>query len=215
MRGCLKGVGCMVLLILVTCGAAWYSRDWWLPKVGLKESQQVASAPWEGATDAGAKRADAALKSLQSRNGPAFANVTAGDLLSYLLGAFGAGVRKAADSLQASVVGERVYVRASVRTADIPRDLMGPLGMIMPDRSRVLLGGSLRVVEPGTSEFRVREAMVGSVRVPGAAIPTLLKQLSVGTRKPRTAPDGFEFPTPPYIGDVRVANGKLTIYKKP
>jgi len=213
MRGCLRAIGCAGMLFLLTCGAAWFSRDWWLPRVGLRPTRQVTAATWEGSTDAGARRADAALRSLQSKTGPSYANVSSGDLLSYLVRQFGKEVSKVADSAQASVIGERVYVRASVRTADIPKEIIGPLSYFMADRTRVVLGGSLRVVEPGTSEFQVKDAVVGSVRVPSAAIPALLRQLAVGNRRPRTAPDGFEFPTPDYIGDVRVANGKITVYK--
>ena len=28
-----------------------------------------------------------------------------------------------------------------------------------------------------------------------------------------TAPDGVAFATPKYIGDVRIANGRITVYK--
>jgi hypothetical protein len=212
MRGCLRALGCMTLLVVVTCGAAWASRDWWLPKVGLRPPRQVASAAWEGSTEAGARRAETAVNALRSRNGPAFANLSAGDLLSYLLASFGKEVSRVADSAQASVVGERVYVRASVVTSRIPKDVIGPLSMLMGSRTRVMLGGTIRVIEPGVSEFQVKDATVGSVRVPSGMIPTLLNQLSV-ERKGRTAPDGFEFPTPAYIGDVRVANGRITVYK--
>jgi len=201
--------------MLFTCGAAWFSRDWWLPKVGLRPPQQVSSAAWEGRSDAAAKRADVAIKQLQAPRGPAFANVTAGELLSYLLKEFGAGMHKSVDSVQAAVVGDRVLVRASVVTKDIPREVIGPFGMLLSDRTRVILGGTVRVIQPGMSEMQVKDVLVGGVRVPSAAIPTLLRQLEVGERKSRTAPDGFEFPTPNYIGDVRVANGKITVYKKP
>lgn len=213
MRGCLRAVGCMVLLMVITCGAAWASRDWWLPKVGLRPPRQVQAATWEGSTDAGARRGENAIASLQARNGPAFANLSAGDLLSYLLKAFGKNVSSVADSLQASVVGERVYVRARVRTSDIPKDVLGALTMIMPSHTRVTLGGTIRVIEPGASEFQVKDAIVGSVRVPSGMIPTLLDQLGL-QRRTRTAADGFEFPTPGYIGDVRIANGRITVYKR-
>jgi hypothetical protein len=213
MKGCLKGLGCMVLLVLVTCGAAWYSRDWWLPKVGLKQSQQVARAPWEGATDAGAKRADVALRQLQTPRGPAFANLSAGDLLSYLVKEIGRQMPKSADSLSASVVGDRLYVRFSLKTSDLSKDMLGPLGSFVRERERVVMGGTLNVIKPGLTELQVKDVAIGSLRLPQATIPTLLNQL--GTDRPAgIAKDGVAFATPPYIGDVRVANGKITVYKK-
>lgn len=213
MRGCLRAVGCMVLLIMMTCGAAWFSRDWWLPKVGLRPSPTVSAATWEGATEAGARRVDAVIRQMQSKSGPAYANLSAGDLLSYLLVELGEDIPKSVDSIQAAVIGDRVYVRANVKTADIPREVIGPFGSLLSDRTRVMLGGPMRVVRPGTSEMQVKEAFLGSIRIPAVMIPTLLKQAAIGDRRPNTAPDGFEFPTPNYIGDVRIANGRITVYR--
>ncbi len=204
----------MVVLILVTCGAAWFSRDRWLPKLGLKQSQQVASAPWESSTDAGAKRASLALRQLEAPRGPAFANIGAGDLLSYLVKEVGRQMPKSADSLSASVVGDRLYVRFNLNTADIGKEVLGPFGKFLSERERVVMGGTLNVIRPGLTELQVKDVAIGALRLPQATIPMLLNQLA--TERPSgIAKDGVAFMTPPYIGDVRVANGKITVYKKP
>lgn len=214
MIGCLRRLGCLALGLVLLCAAAWFTRDWWLEKLGLRTSRPVAVATWEAPGNASARRAEAALNGLQSPTGPAFANLSAGELLSYLVKDFGKAMPKSVDSLQAAVIDDRVYVRASVTTADIPRDLLGPLASMLRVRERMTIGGTLRVVEPGVSELQVKDVVVGGLRVPAVAIPGLLQQVA-GDRPAGIAKDGVAFATPKYIGDVRVANGKITVYKKP
>jgi hypothetical protein len=212
MIGCLRRLGCLVVALAVLAASAWFSRGYWLPKLGWGSSRQVQAATWEGPTDAGARRADAALKQLQSRSGPAFANFSAGDLLSLIVNEVGKAMPRSADSLRATVIGDRVYVRGTIRTADLGREVLGPLAALLRERERVVLGGTLRVIRPGLSELQVKEVNVGSLRLPQAAIPALLKQLG-GERPPELAADGVALATPDYIGDVRVANGRITVYK--
>jgi hypothetical protein len=120
-----------------------------------------------------------------------------------------------AESLQAAVVGERLYVRVSLRTADLGRDVLGPLASLLRARERVELGGPLRVVRPGLSELLVQDVALGAVRLPAAVIPALVRQLTVANRPAGIAESGIPLATPDYIGDVRVARGRVTLYRGP
>ena len=213
MIGCLRRIGCLAVVFIALCVAAWFSRDWWLPKVGLRSARPVTTATWETPTAAGARRADDAFIQLESPRGPAFANVSAGDLLAYVTEAIGKAVPKAVDSIQASVVGERLYVRFLVDADAIETDTPSPIAFLT-GRQRVTMGGTLRVIRPGFSELQVKDVAIGSLRLPQAMIPKVIKQFG-GERPSGLSPDGVPVETPDYIGDVRIANGRITVYKTP
>jgi hypothetical protein len=71
------------------------------------------------------------------------------------------------------------------------------------------------VVEPGLGEFRVASVRIGELALPRAAIPRLIERLDKTTRPAGIAPDGIAISIPDYIGDVRVARGQVTLYRRP
>ena len=75
------------------------------------------------------------------------------------------------------------------------------------------MGGTLRIIRPGFAELRVQEMKVGNLTVPKALIPRLVQQISRGPRAPELSPDGLPLRTPEYVGDVRVSDGTITLYK--
>jgi hypothetical protein len=77
----------------------------------------------------------------------------------------------------------------------------------------VSLGGSFRVVRPGLSEFRLRDVKLRDFSVPRAAIPRLVQQITKGKKTDGVANDALPVPTPPSLADVRIANGRVTLYK--
>lgn len=220
MTGCLKRVGCLVVLVMMLAfvAVAWFVRDTWLPMLPFgPRAQQSAGAHWEAPTPQGALRADSVLKRMQRPNGPAFANVAPGDMIAYVLKEFARSMPSSTDSIQAAVIGDRLHVRARVKTADLGgQAVLGPLAWLVDsERERVEFGGTLRVMRPGFAEYQVKTFKVREFALPQSLIPTLIKQISRDPRPPDLAPDGLPLTTPPYIGDVRVANGRITIYKRP
>ena len=211
MKGCLRTIGCLTVLVVTACAAAWFSRDWWLPKVGLRSAHEVIAATWETPSAKGAGRADDAIIQLESPRGAAFANVSAGDLLSFIVQSLGRAMPKGVDSIQAAVVRDRLYVRFRVDADALGKDRTGPLAWVR-GHQRVTMGGTLHVIEPGRTELRVKDVSVGSLRMPQAAIPALIRQFG-GDRPADVSSDGIPIATPRYIGDVRIANGRITVYK--
>jgi hypothetical protein len=217
MMGCLRRIGCLLflLMILVLAMVAWISRDWWLqmaPFGPVHAAQQAAT--WQTPTAEGARRAEAALDGLRRKNGPVFANVAPGDLVAYILKDFAKTLPSSADSIQAAVVGERLYIRARVKTADLGRDALGPIGYLLGEREHMEMGGTLRVIRPGFSEFQVKTFKVHDIALPQTVLLALIKQLSRDARTPELSEDGLPLATPEYIGEARVMNGRITVYKK-
>jgi len=81
------------------------------------------------------------------------------------------------------------------------------------EREPVQFTGTFRVIRPGLAEFQVQEVKVRDLTVPGALVPRLIRQMDRGQRPPELSPTGLPLPIPSYVGDIRVAGGKITLYK--
>jgi hypothetical protein len=105
-------------------------------------------------------------------------------------------------------------VRAVVPIREIAgTGVLGPLGGLLNDRERLQLGGAFHVLRPGLSEFEVREIKLRDFKVPSGAIPRLVQQISRGNRPEGVAPNALPVTTPRSLADVRIANGRVTLYK--
>jgi hypothetical protein len=143
-----------------------------------------------------------------------FVTIVAGDLATYILQELSRTLPTSADSIEAAAIGDRLCVRAVVRTSDLgDKGSLGPVAMLLGDRERLQLCGVLRIIRPGSGELQVKELRVRDLNLPQPLIPRLIRQLSRGERSPDLSPDGLALRTPDYIGDVRVQNGQITLYK--
>ena len=77
----------------------------------------------------------------------------------------------------------------------------------------VELSGTFHMLKPGLGEFEVQSARVGQVALPQAMIPRLIQSIDHGARPAGMRSDALPLPIPDYVGDIRVANGKVTLYK--
>jgi hypothetical protein len=212
--GCMARLGCLVVLVLLGF-AAWLTKDRWMGRLHLTSTPPAAErATWQPLTDAGARRAKAALDTLASKSGPVFQNVAPGDASAYVFQALLGKLPGDADSAEATVIGDRLHVRAAVRVRELGGSaVLGPLAAILGERERMELGGTFHVVRPGLAEFEVREAKLRDLNIPQPMIGRLLGSLAKGARPAGLSADGLAVPTPPYLGDVRIANGRVTLYK--
>lgn len=223
MFGCLRRLGCLVVL-LIAAAAAYLYRDRWLGLVDRATGNDApAAAPattpaadgtWEPLTPAGAARARSAVESLGRRSGPVFTNVRAGDLASYIFTELAQQLPPSADDVQAAVRDGRLYLRASVRLADLGGgNVLGPLAGFLGDREQMEFGGRFEVVRPGLAQFRVEDVRLREFSVPRAVIPKLIGQIRRGTVPEGVSADGLPLQIPPSIGDVRIAGGRVVLYK--
>jgi hypothetical protein len=217
MFGCLRRLGCLMVLVI---GVGLYLvRDMWWPRVQpmvRAEPPVVASAEtgeggWEALDQAKAERGERAVRALAARDGPVFVNLRAGELASYAFLSLADAPPLPLDDAQAAIVGDRVFLRSVVSLRDLGGSL-GPLASVLPERDTLRLGGTFEVVRAGLAQFRVREASLGDVPIPASILPRVLRR-SGAKSGAGVAEDGVGIPIPRYIGDVRVARGRITLYK--
>lgn len=211
--GCLKTVGCATLL-LIGAGVAWITRDRWYPK--LRDGREIEMVETSGDTlsAAGAERAAEGIRSLGRPSGPAYVNMTPADLASLIVREAGRGNPLPLKETSASVVGDRLGLRGTLDVRQLrAQGELGPLGALLGDEETVELRGTLHIVRPGLGQFRVESFKARDLAIPSAAIPRLLSQFRRGQLPAGVSPDGVPFVVPPHIGDVRIANGRVTLYK--
>lgn len=213
MFSCLGRLGCL-FLILVAGALAWMLRDRWVSRVpGLAEDRSTVT--WESVTDTGAREARAAVGALARSGGPAYTTLSAAELASLMVAGTTYRFPEALDSVRAAVDGDLVRLGARVQLDAVRGlDALGPLGGILDKRERIELTGTLSVVREGLGQFRVAAVQVGDFQLPRAAIPRLLDRLDRRQRPDGIAPDGIAIDIPDYVGDVRVGQGKVTLYRR-
>ena len=212
---CLGRVGCLAVVVLLA-GAAWLTRGAWMNKIPGTSS--TAASPeekvWQPLDPAAGQRGKHAIDQLSNPKGPVFTNLTAAEVGSYVVQAIGKSFPESADSVEAAVIGDMLVVRAVVPTKEIASSgALGPLAGLLNERERISLGGTLHVIRPGLSEFEIREAKLRDFKVPSGAIPRLVKQIKKGKAVPGVAEDALPVATPKTLGDVRIANGRVTLYR--
>ena len=211
--GCIARLGCLVMLAILAAGA-WLTRDRWISKVVAPAAVTPTVNAWEPLTPEAGARGKKAIDALQTNGGPAFENLRAGEIASYVFQTVGRALPASADSVQAAVIGDALFVRAIVRVKDLAGSgALGPLGGLLNDRERISLGGTFRVIRPGLSEFQVREITLRDFKVPSGAIPRLIQQMSKGERPAGLDPNALPVMTPRGLADVRIANHQVTLYK--
>jgi hypothetical protein len=192
-------------------------RDRWLPLVGVKpaaRSVEVGGPAWEPVSDDAAARARRGIESLGRRNGPVFVNLSPGELASYFYIALAQQLPPSADSIEATTIGNRLYVRAVVSLDEFKAvDALGPLAGMLGRRERLQLGGTFAMIKPGLAQFLVEDIRVGQLPIPRGAVPKVLQQIRRGSRPEGLSENGLPFVVPTYLGDARVANEKVTLYK--
>jgi hypothetical protein len=214
--GCIRKLGCLVLLVLLAA-ALWLTRGRWLPLVrggGAGTTASSTEGVWEPLTTAGAERARKAIDGLASRSGPVFANLRPGDVASYVFIALRRELPPSAENVAATVIGDRMYVRADIKLTDVGgAAVLGPLASFLGDRETMMFGGTFEVLRPGLAEFHVQELKLRELSIPQRMIPKLVQKIGRGSRPPGVAPDALPLLVPEQIGDVRVSRGRVTLYK--
>ncbi len=213
MFGCLRRLGCLIIVALLLVGAwYWYARVPSSPRGATTVT--TATAQWQPLSVANAERGQRAVQSLGARSGPVYANLSASDAASFIFLAAARQLPPSAQNVSAAVVGDRLYVRGYVSIRELGgKEIMGPMAALLGERDTLQLGGMINVIQPGLGQFRVRDVKFGSLDIPSVIIPRLIARIRKGTVPPGIAADAFPMPLPPYISDVRIANGRITVYK--
>jgi hypothetical protein len=221
MKGCFRRAGCLVIIIALVALWYWYARvERPAPPTrtaagpAATTGTNAANTGWEPLTTVDAERGRVAVESLGQRSGPVFANLTPGQAASYIFLVVAKQLPPSARNAEAAIMGDRLYVRSEADLKDFGgTSQLGALGMLLGSRDSVLLGGTIHMLKPGLAEFRVQEVKLGRLDVPQSLIPRLITQMKKGKKVEGLSPNGLPMVMPSYISDVRIANGKITLYK--
>jgi len=232
-------MGCLIV-VLIGGAAAYLTRDQWMDKLpgrtvqteptrttrapdapGSPSSQGTAGSGqrvvdatgWMPLTEAGARRTRDSLQKLSGPRGPVFITLSGSDVASYVFLQVAKQMPASTDSFAARVDQDQVRLRARMKTSDLGSSVIGVLGSLLGDRERVEMAGTLRVIGPGQAEFRVTEVKIRNISLPDAIITRLVSPLVRGPRPAGLDENGLPISIPSYIGDVRVSNGRITLYK--
>lgn len=212
----------------------------WVTIAGATASEPSASpSSASGSSASRAAALDRVLAPLRSRNGPAYVSLSASQIAG-VLAPLMQQLPPSAQSVQLALDGEQLLVRAVVSLRDVAGTgaLGTVLGGVLDGTDTLSIAGPVEPVRPGVAQFRVRELRLKGVDVPPRFIPPLVRTLrqqgehrlrarrertgtSAGTTADRgndidlagLADDGLPIPLPASVSDVRVVNGKLTLYR--
>ncbi len=224
MFGCFRRLGCLVFLIIIGI-VAWFNRarleDTYHRYAGDRISPSTSTGievrtpgGWEPLTGDKATAGQKQVESLSKRTGPVFANLTAGEAASYIFLEAAKQLPSSAENITTSVKNDRLYVRANIALKDFGGSAaLGPLASLLGQRDTVELGGTIHVLRPTVGEFQVHDVKIGSFPIPSAIIPKLISRMRKGTMPDGISPNALPMKLPSYIGDVRIANGRIVVYK--
>lgn len=221
MRGFFRRLGCL-LIIIVLLVVAWY----WYARVDEKKAPTAdnaaaievasgsANSGWQSFTPADAERGNAAIQAFNRPSGPVFVNLSPAEAGSYLLSLVSRKLPPSATNAQAAVIGNRLYVRSEVAWKDFGDSrALSSIRMLLGERDSVLIGGTIHMLHPGLAEFRVEEMKLGKFDVPSPLQKRLVAEIKKKNSVPGVSQDALPVVMPSYISDVRIANGKITLYK--
>lgn len=209
--GCLKSmltqIGCAVVLVALLV-VGWMFRD----QLGAVW-RKVRNAPPPAVTETytgvdSAARPAATLERLGRRSGPAYVDLTAGEVAALVSEQLGPG-RRVVDSVRVAFVENEVRVRASADLSQLPRGALGPFGGAMEGRQPVMFGGTFVADSAGRLLLTVSQLSVGDFPFPRGTIGAVLKALRVPGVAGRTVP----IPMEQRVGDVRIMDDKLRLYR--
>jgi hypothetical protein len=214
MIGCLtapfKVLGCLGLIVLVVIG--WVYRDRVVREgrqlLGrLEGSHATPGTPARGRP--GSRALASAEAKIDSLNGWHADSVvlTASEVASLMGSGLSPSFRKELDSLQVDLLDGEVRVHGRLRTARLPRELVGPLAAVLRPNEPVEATGPLRVTGPRTGEWAVRSLQIRDFPVPASAVRTLISR-AVDDSTRSTVP----WNVPAGVRAVRVRPTGVTLY---
>jgi hypothetical protein len=205
------------IIFMLIGAAAWHWRDVWMPKAKEVISARLpdgAAPGWEVITPAGAQRTLTRAQRLNSSTGPAYVNVAAADFAAYALGSALQQIAENDSTPEALAEDGKLWLRADVRLADLGgREALGPLASMLNDAEPVLIAGRLEAVRPGLAQFRITDAALKELKIPSSALSQLVRRWAPGGRPEGVSSDALPVQLPSYVADLRITNGRVTLYK--
>jgi len=210
----MRKFGCLLLVLLLLAGAwFWYARVYTAPPPTAAVATPAVRL-WQPVTPAAAERGRRALQSLSRPSGPVYANLTGSEAASYIFLMVAKQLPPSLENAEAAVIGNRLYVRSEVDLKELGGSgALGALGAFLGPRDSVTLGGTINMLGPGSGEFLIQEVKIGNLDLPRALIPRIVSRIKPASRTAEVSANGLPMKMPAYISDVRISNGRITVYK--
>jgi hypothetical protein len=216
--GCLtapfKVLGCLGLLVVLVVG--WLYRDRvvregrrLLDRVQTGTSPSAAGGVHGRPSARALASADAKIDSLNGWGADSVV-LSPAEVASLMGRGLSPRFRRELDSMQVELLDGEVEVRARLRTARFPKEILGPLATALGPNEPVDAIGPLRVTAPGTGEWAVRSLRIREVPVPAGAVKRL-----VARALDDPAREAVPWQVPAGIRAVRVRPGGVTLYGAP
>ena len=207
MFGCLRRVGCLVVLVVIAA-AGYY---WWT--VNASQPPVITAGTWHHVTPSDASTGALAVASLRANQGRVYANLTPAQAVAYLIQQTAKQLPPSSTDVRAMVSGDQLHVSAVVPLRELGAErALGPLASMIGARDTIELAGRVDLIRAGLAQMHVTKAKIHQLTLPQAMLPKLVQQIRQDAPD-GIAPDAFPIPLPPYIGDIRIADGKVTLYK--
>jgi hypothetical protein len=209
--GCLSAplrlIGWLGLIAALALG--WLYRDRLLREGRQLLNDRTSAAPSTSDGRPGARALAMARSKVDSLNGWRADSIvlSASEVASLMGSGLQPEFRKELDSLQVQLLDGEVAVRARLRTARLPKELVGPLGVALRAFEPVQAVGPLRVLGPRSGEWAIRSVRIRDFPLPDAMVPRLVSR-ALGDPRQRTVP----WRVPPGIRAIRLRPGGATLY---
>jgi len=206
MFGCLRKVGCLVILAAIVAGGYY----WWMVN---RPASGPAAGVWQAVTPADATSAEAAVQGLKTSRTSGGTRLTPAQAVAYLIQETAKQLPPSSTGVQAMISGDQLHVRAVVPLRELGAErALGPFASMIGARDTVELAGTVDVLRPGMAQMHVVKAQIHTFALPRAVLPKLVQQIRHNAPE-GIAADAFPIPLPSYIGGIRIADGKVTLYK--
>jgi hypothetical protein len=208
--GCLtapfKFVGCLGLIILLVVG--WLYRDRLTGEVRRLLGSSVLTNQVTSAGRPGSRSLVSAHAKIDSLNGWRADSVVlnASEVASLIGSGLDPEVRSQLDSLQVFLMDGSVGVKASLATARLPRELVGPLSVALRPREPIEAAGPIEVLAPRTAAWEVQSFRIRNFPIPRDAVSKLVSR-ALGDSTKRTVPVRI----PAGIREIRVRPSGATL----
>lgn len=226
MFGCLRRLGCLVVLALLA-GGAWLTRDLWYPRLVARYPQvagrsappaaptATSEATWEPVTAAAARGGRDQLARLSGGGAVGAVSLAPAQAVGMVLDSLISQLPGSGQGVEAAVIGDRLYLRAPIPLSELGGEVLGPLRAMLDARENLVLGGTLDVVRPGLAQYRVTEVKVRDFALPARVVPRLLRELRRGAAQPEgVADDAVPIRLSTSVGAVSVGKGRVSLYRE-
>lgn len=209
LKGALAGIGCLVVL-LAAAAAGYIYRDRLAHLYRrVRGAPEPPPAVYVMPSPGGAARAEAALRQMARRGGPAYVDVAPGDLAALVDRELARAPNRVFDSVEVALGDQRILVKGLLDVSRLPRRLLGPLSEGLGRREPVVAGGPLAVGPDGRVRWMIDQLVIREFPFPRSVIPAIIRSFHLADARDASVP----IPLPAGIGDLRVRSSGVRAYR--